>query len=414
VSIVNRKNSRGRRHDMHTAHPIQWMLLVAAVGCGGEPATSTTPAPEPSATLPTATGALPAASGTPAGATPVTATPTPVTAAPGTATPVTTPVPGAVPNPGDVPGTTPVVSPVNSPVAAGGSAAPATPAAPAADDWPADCEEHYVIRVFPQGSALNSADPISIPAGQEIHPQFMFPSPWGTAQVQAVRFKPIVDNPKVLHHWILNGPALNSGGFAGASEFISGWAPGSDPGDLPADVGMYLPSGTLDLDVHYNNLTGTSVEMDKSGVEICVIQNKANFRTNTAGVIGLTGSATVPAKATNYSMPMSCTAAVTGGSAVTFLSTSPHMHKLGVHAYLSDTRAGNLMVLHDAPFDFNEQRIYDLAKFQVMSGDSLTTACTYTNPSNKTVTFGENTENEMCFNFTTYYPLGNLTCGTSL
>jgi hypothetical protein len=409
VSIVNRMNSRARWHS------IELVLLVAAVGCGGDPAASTTPSPEPSTTTPSTAGALPAAGATPAGATPVAAgTATPVTAAPGTATPITTPVPGATPAAGgDIP-TTPIVAPVNSPVAAGGSAAPATPATPAADDWPADCEEHYVIRVFPQGEALNSTNPITIPAGQEIHPQFTFPSPWGTAQVQAVQFKPIVDNPKVLHHWILNGPAINSGGFAGASEFISGWAPGSDPGALPPDVGMYLPSGNLDLDVHYNNLTGTSVEMDKSGVEICVIQNKANFRTNTAGVIGLTGSASVPAKATNYGMPVSCTAAVSGGSAVTFLSTSPHMHKLGVHAYLSDTRAGNLMVLHDAPFDFNEQRIYDLAKFQVMSGDSLTTTCTYTNPSNKAVTFGENTENEMCFNFTTYYPLGNLTCGTSL
>jgi hypothetical protein len=281
------------------------------------------------------------------------------------------------------------------------------------DGFPADCEEHYKVLVFPAGEALNSTNSVSVPAGQESHPQFQFEAPWGDSEVQAVKFKPITQNAKVLHHWILNGPPIGSNNSGAATKFIAGWAPGNEGDELPPDVGMYLPSGNLRLDVHYNNLTGMTAEMDKSGVEICVIKNKANFRKNTAAVIGLTGNATVPAKATDYSSPSKCTAQVTGGSAY-FLGTSPHMHKLGVHGYLGHSRAGVQTVLHDDVFDFNDQRIYPLQNFEVKSGDELTTTCTYTNPTNQAVTFGENTGNEMCFNFTTYYPMGNLTCGFAL
>ena len=38
----------------------------------------------------------------------------------------------------------------------------------------------------------------------------------------------------------------------------------------------------------------------------------------------------------------------------------------------------------------------------------LTTTCSYNNTTNGLVTFGPNTENEMCYNFVTAYPAGAL------
>jgi hypothetical protein len=70
--------------------------------------------------------------------------------------------------------------------------------------------------------------------------------------------------------------------------------------------------------------------------------------------------------------------------------------------------------LHDASFDFEEQRVWPLDNVEVKSGDKLTTVCSYNNTTDQGVAFGPNTENEMCFNFTTYYPMGNLTCGMAL
>ena len=40
----------------------------------------------------------------------------------------------------------------------------------------------------------------------------------------------------------------------------------------------------------------------------------------------------------------------------------------------------------------------------VTGGDSIHTMCRWTNTTDATVTFGEKTEDEMCFAFLTYYP----------
>jgi hypothetical protein len=72
---------------------------------------------------------------------------------------------------------------------------------------------------------------------------------------------------------------------------------------------------------------------------------------------------------------------------------------------------GEKIVMHDQSFNFEEQGQFDLKEpLQVNKGDKLITTCTYDNDTDKTVTFGENTGNEMCFNFALYYPQGALKC----
>jgi hypothetical protein len=46
----------------------------------------------------------------------------------------------------------------------------------------------------------------------------------------------------------------------------------------------------------------------------------------------------------------------------------------------------------------------------VETGGTITTTCVYTNTTNRNVTFGMNTEDEMCFNFALYWPKGALGC----
>jgi hypothetical protein len=72
---------------------------------------------------------------------------------------------------------------------------------------------------------------------------------------------------------------------------------------------------------------------------------------------------------------------------------------------------GTTSVMHDAPFSFTEQASYALTPpVQLEAGDKVVTTCTYENPTDHAVTFGENTANEMCFNFAAYYPMGALSC----
>jgi hypothetical protein len=168
-----------------------------------------------------------------------------------------------------------------------------------------------------------------------------------------------------------------------------------------------MPSGprALRFDVHYYNLGGTVDEQDESGVEICVTRT---FRKHTATTHAFTASATAPAnqRVTNTS---TCTVSTTGGPAY-LISSSPHMHGLGVHAKFARIRDGHEMVLEDAPFNVDNQTNKPLDRVELRTGDKVLTACTYDNQTSRTVRFGQNTDDEMCFNFALYYPMGSLRC----
>jgi hypothetical protein len=283
------------------------------------------------------------------------------------------------------------------PTCAGASTEPATPTDQA---WPTNCDAMYKILSHGTGS---DTTPYSVPAGQEIHPSISIPAPWGSDAVQMIAWRAITQNAKVLHHWILYGPSR---------EFLVGWAPGKDANaPLPDDVGMNMPGGTLTLGLHYNNLTGTTNETDNSGFELCVVK-KEHFRTKTATVFqGFSQFViNIPAHAMNYDVTGTCS--VTTTQPVTLISASPHAHKTARHMKFTVQRAsGETVVMHDRDFDFNEQGTYGLTPpVALNNGDKVITTCTYSNDSNSTITFGENTGNEMCFNFAVYYPMGALNC----
>jgi len=278
-----------------------------------------------------------------------------------------------------------------------------------ADEWPAECEEFYKLTAH---DSTDPSQPYRFPANNEAHPQFVFDAPWGDEEVQALAMKPISDNRKILHHWILY---QNVGGRA----FLTGWAPGKDKREpLPDDVGLFLPSGkqSLRLDMHYFNLGAeTREEQDASGVEICVVK-KPKFRAKTATVfMGFTSIGAglppvlAPANTVNHEVTATCT--VNATEPVHLLTASPHAHKLATHMKFTAKVGGKDVLLHDGPFAFEEQQSYALEDEVILNtGDTVTTVCSYTNPSAQNVTFGENTGNEMCFNFAIYYPMGALSC----
>ena len=266
------------------------------------------------------------------------------------------------------------------------------------DVWPPPgCDAMYKL-------TSGSGKPVMVAAGGETHPQFTFDAPWGNETVQAVGYRPITDNSKVLHHWILydNG---------GSGTFLSGWAPGQDETELkppPADVGFFLPKGakSLRLDMHYNNLTGTKSEPDQSGVEICVTKTPRKYAAAT-----FMGFAGIPFIAPGQETDIVGTCNVRVTQPVFLMSESPHAHQLATHMKFEHKRDGKTTVLRDAPFAFDGQTSKPLKEIlELKNGDQIITTCHFKNDTNQLVTFGEDTGNEMCFNFATYYPMGALSC----
>jgi hypothetical protein len=267
--------------------------------------------------------------------------------------------------------------------------------------WPEDCGEHY---------QLLSADPAGgkykVAAGREFYANVTIPAPWGTKQIQALRFKAVLDNTKILHHYIL---------YAGDQSFIDGWAPGQHGITMPAGVGLQLPAGPYRLELHYSNKTGTQMELDASGVEVCAAKAP---RPNVAAVHELGSmNINVPAHGMQALNSM-CKPTVRSGP-VHLLEINPHMHKTGVHAKAVLKRAsGEQVVLHDAPFSFDDQRKYILpedgsaADVLVNAGDAITTTCTWMNPGDTPLRFGQFTEDEMCFFYVIAWPMNQLVNGS--
>lgn len=265
-------------------------------------------------------------------------------------------------------------------------------------EWPADCEE------FHEMTANAAGGPYTVPGDTELYQDFYFDVPWaGADKVQMLAYKPITDNSRVLHHWIL---------YEGIS-FLAGWAPGGSPGSSPDGVGMYMPtSGQLKMTVHYYNKGNPSPEPDASGVKLCITRTPRDM---TSSVFPFIAPSSAPARRRTTNTD-TCTVRLTDPNQPVFLlSSSPHMHQLGVAAKLEVIRTdGTVEVLHDRPFDFEDQASYPYDEpVQLNNGDKVRTTCVYQNDTNQSVSFGEGSYDEMCFNFSGYYPACGMTCTAS-
>jgi len=254
----------------------------------------------------------------------------------------------------------------------------------------------------------------SVPADAgNLYECFYFKSPF-TTPTQATAFAPIIDDTRVVHHWILfETPTPQKEGTYGPckmpldAQFISGWAPGGGNKVMPDDVGMKLPGGDrwLILQLHYWNVAGHKDSKDQSGVAMCTTEK---LRPHTA-VISTLGSANIdlPPKSANVEVKGKCTPNLT--EPIHVLASSPHMHGRGHKFTTKVLRGGDpakAETLVDVPrFDFNAQQSYDAPKDMLLApGDTLETTCVYDNPGSTSVFFGEKTEDEMCFNFVLAWP----------
>jgi hypothetical protein len=265
---------------------------------------------------------------------------------------------------------------------------------------PALCDATYVVKMHaPDGGKMQ------IPASpQETFPKVDFDAPWGDEVVQVINMRPLTDNRAMLHHWIL---------YDKAGPFITGWAPGDEERrPLPSDVGLQVPSGknSMYLDMHYYNRSGQP-QQDESGVELCVVKG-ANLRPNPAGVSrGLSQLAfRIPTGAADYTLRSQCT--VRADRPVHLMTASPHAHRLARHMkFTVQKKDGTEIVMLDKPFLFGEQASYPLEPDVVIeSGDKVITECVMTNDTDHSVSFGESNDNEMCFNFASYYPVDGFCC----
>jgi hypothetical protein len=256
--------------------------------------------------------------------------------------------------------------------------------------------------------------PFQVRASEFYH-EFDYKVPY-TKTMVALSTKPIINNAKVLHHWLLfhiNSDTGNDGanvdeiGLQLGKELVTGWAPGGNPPVLPPDVGMEFPKpgGYMSLETHYFNNTGTT-QPDRSGVRLCMT-SQIPAKVATVTWLG-TENINIPANATGTATG-TCTPA--GGQQkedINLLFVSPHMHQAGSHMKtVINRKGGGTEIVVDKPFAFTDQREYDTPNI-VHPGDTLTTTCTWQNKTAAAIGFGTSTTAEMCYDFVFAYPAHSL------
>jgi hypothetical protein len=241
---------------------------------------------------------------------------------------------------------------------------------------------------------------------------FGFQAPW-TGTVYGAVVRPVVDNQKVLHHWLLYKEQVQDGsiqktiGQHSGGELIHGWAPGGIAMDFRkhGDVGFELPATTYGIEFHYNSSDPEA--MDASGVELCVqttppanIASMSWVGYDQGGVLSYaSGICLAP------SDQWTGTCAPQSQEPIHLLFVTPHLHQAGRHLKSVITGTdGTQRVLHDKPFDFSYQVTYETNDV-LMPGEKITTTCSYSEPK----CAGQSTSQEMCYLFTYAYPKHALT-----
>jgi hypothetical protein len=182
---------------------------------------------------------------------------------------------------------------------------------------------------------------------------------------------------------------------------------GTSPLEFPANVGLKIAAGTqIHLNLHLYNagdsaLSGESAIWVKSQPTAPPMLAEMVFAGKFLFSIAGTPQGQQP-------MEQKVIGGCTVNNPFSLFAVWPHMHKIATHQKVEVIRNSASTVLHDAPFNFYEQN-YHLQNpiYQVQTGDQIRVTCSYLNPSTASVTFGDSSDQEMCFSGLYRYPAMN-------
>jgi len=169
---------------------------------------------------------------------------------------------------------------------------------------------------------------------------------------------------------------------------------------VPTGAGFVIAPGTQYIvQLHMQN-TGDEPLDIRGGLNLTY--EHAVDSVTPAGMFGL-GSFTleIPPGATSYQVPVSCTPQ----KEMHVFGVLPHMHKLGTKIELDRTPVGGdaSMFYKVDPWEFRDQPL-DMVDATISPGEKLDLTCTYANPYDHAVEYGESSDQEMCFFLLFYYP----------
>ncbi|HEY6038505.1 MAG TPA: hypothetical protein VIV58_29685, partial [Kofleriaceae bacterium] len=176
----------------------------------------------------------------------------------------------------------------------------------------------------------------------------------------------------------------------------------TDDNAFPDGVAIHLAAGTyVNLNLHLYNTTDKTITAT-SGVLVKTVDAASVVHEADMQFSG-TYNISVPSDNQVYSVTGHCSVA----SDFHIFTLWPHMHQIATRQTFTVTpSSGSPATMLDVPYSFSEQKNYPMVDTVVHAGDKLTTTCYYQNNTGATVTFGEGSQDEMCFTGIYRYPAG--------
>jgi len=181
------------------------------------------------------------------------------------------------------------------------------------------------------------------------------------------------------------------------AKWLGGWAPGAVARPFPDGLGLLVqPDTVLIMQVHYYD-DGAGGE-DQSGIELMLadtvdevawVQPFANPDWLYGGEMILPAQTREVAHGYDFAFPAN----------LQFHTAALHMHTLGQTGRLSIAHADGTetCLLEIDRWDFNWQRAYLFEETQtIVAGDQLSLRCTWDNPTDRDIDWGDGTDDEMC------------------
>jgi hypothetical protein len=251
-------------------------------------------------------------------------------------------------------------------------------------------DDYRCFILDPQLSAVKDLIGFEVVPGQrrEVHHVLLYTVPQAEAQA-------LEDGSPGLGWQCFGGPGTD------APKMVGGWVPGSGVTRFPGSTGVQLYAGdVLIMQVHYN-LSQAEASEDLTQVKL---QYATNPVPNHALMFPLVDkNFAIPPNAIGYSRSVGFEIPVDA----TIWGVIPHMHTKGASAKVEvvppAATGGDNTCLVDVPkWDFQWQQFYFYQShtgIAVKPGSTLKLTCTWNNPTNNTVRWGESTDDEMCLAF---------------
>jgi hypothetical protein len=190
------------------------------------------------------------------------------------------------------------------------------------------------------------------------------------------------------------GYTCYGGPGVGAGTVYGGWVPGSGMTQYPEGTGVTIETDkAIVMQIHYNTAHAGHGAHAPDATTL-QLQFAAGRVARPAAIVPIADLFfTIPPRAESYSSSVSFQMPAAG----TIHAVGPHMHTLGRRIRVE---TGGTCLVDVPEWDFNWQQQYQFVEpFTFAAGAPVTLTCTWSNPTDRSVRWGEGTSDEMCINF---------------